>query len=69
MRRVGAPGAHVPSPQELRALRTASGMSQADVAHVLCMGVGVYSHCEQGCARLHPGLWKLMQILVKGAKR
>ena len=68
-RPAGAPGASIPTPDELRVMRLNELLTQGDFAAMLCMNVNQYSRCEQGRTTMHPGIWKLAKILIAHRNR
>ena len=54
-----------PTPDQIRALRDKSGMTQASMAALLYMTVTGYAMNERGERTMSKQTWQLMQILLK----
>ena len=54
-----------PTPEQIRALRDKSGMTQASMAALLYMTVTGYAMNERGERVMSKQTWQLMQILLK----
>lgn len=58
----GAPtAASNPTPDQIRAARTAAGLSQTAAAKLIHGTERAWQDWEQGLRRMHPGLWELFQ--------
>lgn len=54
-----------PSPEQIRALRVAAGLSQSAAAVLIHSTLRTLQDWEAGIARMHPGLWELLQIKAR----
>jgi len=57
-----------PRPEQIRAAREAAGLTQAEAAALIYSTARTWQDWEAGIARMHPGLWKLFSINLKGFK-
>lgn len=54
-----------PTPDEIRAARSALGLSQRAAAELIHGTERAWQEWEAGNRRMHPGLWELFQIKRK----
>lgn len=67
--RSGRGASRNPTPEEVRAMRTSSGLSAAELgALVHSTGRRVQEWCE-GKHRMHPAVWELLTIKLKRATK
>ena len=57
-----------PSPESIRALREAAGLTQTAFGVEMHSGLRTVQDWESGQSRMHPGLWELAQGKIKPAK-
>lgn len=50
-----------PTPDEIRAARKASGLSQTAAAELIYSTLRTWQDWEAGKAHMHPGLWELFR--------
>lgn len=51
-----------PTPEQIRAAREATGLSQPAAAALVYSTRRTWQDWEAGIARMHPGLWELFRI-------
>lgn len=51
-----------PTPEQVRAARTAAGLTQTAAAAVVHSTLSAWQRWEQGERKMHAGLWELFQI-------
>lgn len=62
----GAPtGAANPEPAAIRAAREGAKLTQTAAAELIYSTLRTWQDWEAGERRMHPGLWRLFQILLK----
>lgn len=54
-----------PPPEEIKAARAAAKLTQAEAATLVYSTLSAWQRWEQGERRMHPGLWRLFNLLVK----
>jgi DNA (cytosine-5)-methyltransferase 1 len=54
-----------PSPEEIRASRETSGLSQTQAAALIYCDMTAWQKWEYGERRMHPAFWELFQLKVK----
>lgn len=52
-----------PTPADIRAARERAGLTQAQAAATVCVGIRNWQQWEGGERKMHPGLWKLFLLL------
>ncbi len=53
-----------PDPGEIRSVRIAAGLTQAQAADMIYATVSAWESWEQGLRRMHPGLWELFHLKI-----
>jgi putative transcriptional regulator len=51
-----------PSAEEIFALRSALGLTQAASAELVCYTLRAWQFCEAGQRKMHPGIWQLFGL-------
>jgi DNA-binding transcriptional regulator YiaG len=51
-----------PPPEQIRAARSAAGLSQTAAAALIYSTMRTWQDWEAGKARMHPGLWELFKL-------
>jgi len=51
-----------PTPEEIKAERHATGLSQTAAAHLIYSTLRTWQDWESGAAHMHPGLWELFLL-------
>ncbi|MBU2734275.1 helix-turn-helix transcriptional regulator [Acidithiobacillus caldus ATCC 51756] len=54
-----------PTPEEIRKVRLAAGLTQRQAAELIHSTTSAWESWEQGLRRMHPGLWELF-LLKRG---
>jgi DNA-binding transcriptional regulator YiaG len=57
--------AGVPDPEEIRAARQTSGLTQAQAAELIYSSAQAWKQWETGRNRMHPAFWRLFKLLAK----
>jgi DNA-binding transcriptional regulator YiaG len=60
--RSGSGPSRNPSPEQIRAARSAAGLTQTAAAALVHSGLRRWQDWEAGAARMHPGLWALFLL-------
>lgn len=55
-----------PKPEEIRAAREAANLTQTEAAVLIHSTLRTWQDWEAGIARMHPALWELFQLKLKG---
>ncbi|MGV8823018.1 hypothetical protein [Methylibium petroleiphilum] len=56
-----------PTPEQIRAARSAAGLTQEQARELIYASLRAWEQWEAGDARMHPGLWELF-LIKTGAK-
>lgn len=67
-RPVGRRTGEIPTPEQLRALRSRVGYTQEQMSELVHSSADAYRQWETGKRRMHPGLWELLQSKAQGAR-
>jgi putative transcriptional regulator len=51
-----------PAPAEVRALRDAAGLTQAQAGALLSVDYHIWQNWESGARRMHPAFWELAKL-------
>lgn len=51
-----------PSPDEVRAVRQAAGLTQTDAARLIYASLRAWQQWEAGGRKMHPAFWELFKI-------
>ena len=54
-----------PSPDEIKAARAASGLSQTAAAQLIHCSRSTWAEWEGGVSRMHPAFWELFKLKAK----
>lgn len=54
----------IPTPDQIREARAATGMSAREAAKVIHSTLRTWQDWERGIARMHPGLWELFLLKI-----
>lgn len=54
-----------PKPEEIKAAREASGLTQTEAANLVYSTLRTWQDWEAGIARMHAGLWELFKLKVE----
>lgn len=57
-----------PLPAEIRAARTAAGLTQTEAAAVIYCTLRIWQQWEAGDRRMHPAFWELFRIKIDERK-
>lgn len=58
-----------PTPSEIVALRKSSGITQTEAANLVYSKLRTWQGYEWGENDMHPAMWELFKIKVKGLKK
>lgn len=53
-----------PAPEEIRAARTAAGLSQSAAAELVHSKLRTWQQWEAGDRKMHPALWELFRLKI-----
>lgn len=55
----------MPTPNEVRSLRLSAGLTQTQFGRLVHASLRAVQEWEKGDARMHPGLWELVQMKLQ----